>query len=209
MSSKSAQIFRSFVKSNVAWQVAASLALLLVLIGTRSRFVAEHLHFAPWLRAPDATLAVFFLAGLWIPSIRLVVVLLGASALADQIAFSNGVSAWCVTAAYICLIPAYVSMWLGGRYCRGDNFLSLVGASKLAGVLVIACAVEFVISSGSFFLFSGYFPTMGASEYWRNVIGYYPSYLGWAAVYVVAGIAIASVLRPVASRARDNAQHTA
>ncbi|MBC7982949.1 MAG: hypothetical protein H7Y02_03750 [Candidatus Obscuribacterales bacterium] len=178
-----------------------SFALLLLLMGTRSQFVAQQLHFAPWLRAPDATLAVFFLAGLWIPSIALMGVLLGAAALADQAAFASGVSDWCVTAAYVCLIPAYATMWFGGRYCRSVNFASPVGFAKLTGALIITCWVEFVISSGSFFLFSGYFPTMPASEYWSKTIGYYPHYLGWAAVYVVAGIALASIVRPLRSGA--------
>lgn len=194
---------RPFNKSATATWVV-SFALLLLLVGTRSRFVAEHLHFAPWLRAPDATLAVFFLAGLWIPSIPLAGVLLGAAALADQIAFTNGVSDWCVTAAYACLIPAYLTMWFAGRYCRNVHLASLSGLAKLTAALVIGCAIEFVISSGSFFLFSGYFPTMPASEYWSKTIGYYPSYLGWAAVYVVAGIALVTALRPIRNDATQN-----
>jgi hypothetical protein len=189
---------RPFNKTSTATWVLA-FGLIFLLIATRSRFVADHLHFAPWLRAPDATLAVFFLAGLMIPSIPLAAVLLGASALADQIAFANGVSDWCVTAAYACLIPAYLTMWFAGRYCRNVNLLSTTGAIQFAGALVIACALEFVISSGSFFLFSGYFPAMGAVEYWSKTIGYFPSYLGWAAVYVVAGVAVVSALRPVHS----------
>jgi hypothetical protein len=190
---------RSLIKSASATQWLLSCALLLLLMGTRSQFIADHLHFAPWLRAPDATLAVFFLAGLWIPSIPLVMVLLGASVLADQIAFARGTSDWCVTAAYVCLIPAYIAMWFGGRYCRGVNLISPIGFVKLAGALVIACGIEFVISSGSFFLFSGYFPTMPASEYWSKTVHYYPMYLGWAAVYIVAGLAIAAMVRPLRS----------
>jgi hypothetical protein len=182
-----------------------SIALLLLLIGTRSQFVVEHLHFSPALRAPDATLAVFFLAGLWIASAPYAAVLLGAAALADQIAFAGGVPDWCFTAAYVCLIPAYLTMWFAGRICRGVDFMSPAGASKLIGVLVVACFIEFVISSGSFFLWSGYFPAMPAAEYWSKTIGYYPSYLGWAAVYVAAALAIASIVRAFRT---ESAQHT-
>jgi len=189
--------FPALVKSMSSAPVVLSLGLLLLLLGTRSNFVAQHLHFAPWLRAPDATLAVFFLAGFWIPSVPLAAVLLGAAALADQIAFVNGVSDWCVTAAYACLIPAYLTMWFAGRYYRGVNFMSPSGLANLAATLIIACAIEFVISSGSFFLFSGYFPDMSAAEYSSKVIKYYPSYLGWAAVYIVAGFAIVSAIHPL------------
>jgi hypothetical protein len=185
----------SFLSATTSAPWLLSFALLLLLMVTRSQFVVEQLHFSPALRAPDAPLAVFFLAGLWLSSRPFAAVLLGAAALADQAAFASGVSDWCVTAAYACLIPAYLTMWFAGRYCRGVDFMSVVGAAKLIAVLVAACAIEFVISSGSFFLFSGYFPTMGAVEYWSKTIGYFPSYLGWAAVYIAAAFAVASIVR--------------
>ncbi|HTE43286.1 MAG TPA: hypothetical protein VK629_20865 [Steroidobacteraceae bacterium] len=192
---------QSFLKSLTRAPMLVSLALLVVLIGTRSQFVVEYLHFAPEYRAPDATLAIFFLAGLWISSGRFAGVLLAAAALADQIAFANGVPDWCFTAAYACLIPAYLAMWAAGRYCSGANVMSANGLLKMASTLVVACFLEFVISSGSFFLFSGYFSAMPAAEYWSKTIGYYPQYLGWAAVYIVAGLAIAMAIRPVRSDA--------
>jgi hypothetical protein len=199
MSSQSPAL--TFWKSLTRAPVLVSLSLVAVLIGTRSQFVVEYLHFAPEYRAPDATLAIFFLAGLWIASWRFAGVLLAGAALADQIAFANGVPDWCFTAAYACLIPAYMTMWVAGRYCRGANVMSAAGVLKLGSVLVVATFVEFVISSGSFFLWSGYFPAMPAAEYWSKTIGYYPMYLGWAAVYIVAGLAIAMAVRPLRSDA--------
>jgi len=195
----------SFLSSTTTVPWLLSFGLLALLIGTRSQFVVEHLHFAPAFRAPDATLAVFFLAGLWIASAPFTIVLLGAAALADQIAFAGGVPDWCLTAAYVCLIPAYLVMWFAGRYCRGVDLMSPAGAAKLVGALVVGCFIEFVISSGSFFLWSGYFPTMSASEYWSKTIGYYPSYLGWAAVYIAAALAVASVVRSLRG---ESAQQT-
>jgi len=185
----------SFLSSTTTVPWLLSFALLALLIGTRSQFVVEHLHFSPALRAPDATLAVFFLAGLWLASAPFVLVLLGAAALADQIAFAGGVPDWCLTPAYVCLIPAYLVMWFAGRYCRGADLMSAAGAFRMIGALAIGCLIEFIISSGSFFLWSGYFPAMSAGEYWSKTIGYYPSYLGWAAVYIAAALAVASIVR--------------
>lgn len=187
----------SFLKSLTRAPILVSLSLVLVLITTRSHFVVDYLHFSPALRAPDATLGIFFLAGLWIASWRFAGLLLGAAALADQIAFANGIPDWCLTAAYACLIPAYLTMWFAGRYCRGADIMSAAGLLKIASVMVVATFIEFVISSGSFFLWSGYFADMSASEYWSKTIGYYPSYLIWATVYVAVGLAIAMVARPV------------
>ena len=196
----------SFLSSTTTAPWVLSIALLLLLIGTRSQFVVEHLHFSPALRAPDATLAVFFLAGLWIASAPFTVALLGAAALADQIAFAGGVPDWCMTAAYVCLIPAYLTMWFAGRFCRNTDLMTAEGATKLIGALIVGCFIEFVISSGSFFLWSGYFPTMPATEYWSKTIGYYPSYLGWAAVYIAAAFALASIVRAVRGEAAQQAQ---
>ena len=189
----------SRLSSDSAAPWVLSCALLLLLVGTRSRFVADHLHFAPWLHAPDATLAVFFLAGLWIRSIPLVGLMFGAAALADQLAFANGVSSWCVTAAYACLIPAYLAMWFGGRLCRGVNLASVSGFARFAAILFVATTIEFIISNHSFFLWSGYFPTMSTSEYWSKTIQYFPQYLEWAAIYITAGIAIISAITPLRS----------
>jgi hypothetical protein len=162
-----------------------SLVLALLILLTRSQ------HFGTPYTPPDATWGAFFLAGLFAPSALLFVVLLAVSALADQIAFASGVSAWCVTAAYAFLVPTYGVMWLGGYFCRSTRLLSLRGAGQLAGTLLVCSVLAFVVSSGSFFFFSGYFPTMPALEYTQRVLRYVPSYVGWASAYALGGIAVA------------------
>src|SRR5690348_3836273 len=92
--------------------VMIGLLLVLVMLVTRSH------HFGTAFSPPDASLAVFFLAGLWIASGWIFGALIIVAALADQVAFAAGVSDWCVTAAYGCLIFAYGAMWLGGRFNR-------------------------------------------------------------------------------------------
>lgn len=188
---------RSMVESVLGIPWGLSLTLLLVLFVTRSNFVAENLHFASGLRAPDATLAVFFLAGLWIASFRLVGILLIAAALADQAAFASGVSSWCVTAAYVFLIPTYGVMWYGGRLCRETNFLSAAGGIKLLGTLLGSTALTWVISSGSFFFFSGYYTDKTLGYYLGHpaVYGHVPQYMGWAITYSLIGVAAAMLLK--------------
>jgi len=168
-----------------------SLALVALILLTRSH------HFGTAFSPPDATLAAFFLAGLFAPSALLFGGLLAIAALADQIAFANGVSAWCVTAAYLFLVPTYASLWFAGRYCRNVDFLSVGGVSKLAVTLLASTALAWVISSGSFFLFSGYFPAMSAAEYFGKVARYIPPYIGWASAYAIGGVAISLAWRAV------------
>lgn len=180
-----------------------SLALVALIALTRSH------HFGTAFSPPDATLAAFFLAGLLAPGALLFGGLLVTAALMDQVAFANGVSAWCVTAAYGFLIPTYGVMWYAGKYCRETNFLSAAGAAKLSLSLLLGGAVAWMISSGSFFLFSGYFTDRTAAEYFSHpeVIGFVPRYIGWAVAYSVAGVAVALAWRALRPADHVVAQH--
>src|SRR5689334_13873540 len=72
--------------------VVIGLLLVLTMLVTRSH------HFGTAFSPPDASLAVFFLAGLWIASGWIFGTLIVVAALADQMAFAAGVSDWCRTA---------------------------------------------------------------------------------------------------------------
>jgi len=169
-----------------AWVLGALAATILL---TRVK------HFGWAFTPPDTTLAVLFLGGLWVRSVWTFPVLLATAALADQIAFQQGVSDWCVTPAYPWLIPAYACMWLAGIACRKLDWRTPAGIATGSAYLAVAIAVEFVISSGSFFLFSGYFPEMRAPQYWASTIRYFPSYAGLSFGYVAAAVAGAMALR--------------
>ncbi len=164
-----------------------ALALALLILLTRSQ------HFGWAHSLPDASLAAFFLAGMWIASGWVFAALLLVAALADQVAFASNVSDWCVTAAYACLIPAYGVMWFAGKFCRDVNTLNVQNAVRLAASLSIGCVAYFAISNESFYWLSGYFANMSWSEYWTRTIKYFPWYLIWASVYVV-GACIAALL---------------
>lgn len=178
-----------------------SLAFVALILLTRSQ------HFGTEFSPPDATLAAFFLAGLFAPGALTYFGLLVTAALADQVAFANGVSAWCVTAAYGFLVPTYGVMWYAGYTCRNTNFLSVIGTSKLVGTLLVSSAVAWLISSGSFFLFSGYFTAMPAAEYFGKVMRYIPPYIGWACAYSIAGVAVALLWRAVRPADTSIPQH--
>jgi hypothetical protein len=183
----------SFFKLSLSRKdIYLSLLLAAAMLLTRSH------HFGTAFSPPDASLAVFFLAGLWIASGSIFGGLLVVAALADQIAFASNVSDWCVTAAYGCLIPAYGAMWFGGKLCRDASLFSAPGFARLALSMIVSCAVYFVISSGSFFLLSGYFDGMSMSEYWSRTIKYFPWYLGWASAYAVSALIVAELVKMLA-----------
>ena len=152
------------------------LALITVMVLTRYH------HFGDVLHLPDASLAVFFFAGFY-RNKALLGFLLALAAMIDYLAIANGTSSYCVSPAYIFLIPTYAVMWMIGRHwatLRVKNWLQLAQSS--AG-LVVACSLAFLISNASFYWFSGRFGDLSWLDYSQRVAHYFPLYLGSTVVY--------------------------
>jgi hypothetical protein len=159
-------------------QVLIGIALALLLAITRGN------HFAS-LNLPSASWAVFFLAGVLL---RPRWVFAGLFALASALDFSmmssGTVSDWCLSPAYWMLVPAYASLWLGGRlYARwhSDSLHSLL----LLAVLVISSAfVCNLLSGGGFYFFSGRYPEPTLVGWLPRIAEYYPRFLSSMTLYV-------------------------
>ena len=151
-------------------------------------------HFGDVLHLPDASLAVFFFAGFYRKKM-LFAFLLALAALIDYVAIENGTSSWCVSPAYVFLIPTYAVMWFAGRYCSTFTAMKMAELTKSAGLLIIATSAAFFISNGSFYLFSGRYGDLSLEEYFVRVAQYYPSYVGAALIYAVAGLAIVKLFK--------------
>jgi hypothetical protein len=154
---------------------------------------------------PDVTLAAFFVAGLWAPSAFVFAVLFAAAALADQVSFMLGVSAWCFTAAYVFLVPTYACLMYAGYVCRNADFFKLAGAAKLTVYFVVAVIAAYLISSYSFYFLSGRLTSAtSVIEYQNGLTQHFPNYIGWASMYTVLALAVASAVR-LTSRTRASA----
>jgi hypothetical protein len=172
----------------------AGLFAILAIVMTATRVN----HFAA---LPDASWAVFFVAGFYLRgSARWAFPLL--MALAVLIDFfvitGQGIDFWshyCVSVAYWFLVPAYLTLWLGGSVLR--RFYHGFGVRELALLVVAAFAavsVCYVISNGSYYWLSetwlagGKLRTFGG---WLENLGdWYLPYLRTDAMY----IGIAAVL---------------
>lgn len=166
--------------------IALFALLVLLMATTRSH------HFDSLTHLPDASLAVFLLAGFYLP-IWAFPVLLGEAGLVDYLAINyGGVSDWCVSPAYWFLIPTYAVMWYAGRFYAAHHSLSWRGLSLFTATALLATSAAFLISSGSFYLFSGRFAEMTALQYAGSVAKYYLPYLISAFLYlsIAAGIHI-------------------
>ena len=171
----------------------AGIFLILALVMTATRVN----HFAA---LPDASWAVFFVAGFYLRgSSRFAFPLL--MALAVLIDFyvitSQGIDFWshyCVSMAYWFLAPAYFALWLGGallrRLYRGLGVREL---ALLAGLVVAAVSGSYLISNGSYYWLSDTWIAGGKlrslSGWAENLGDWYLPYLRTTMLYV--GIAAA------------------
>ena len=108
------------------WLQAEYLPIPLIALMVLTRF---H-HFGDVLHLPDASLAVFFFAGFYRKK-AFFGFLLVLAALIDYLAIENGTSSWCVTPAYVFLIPTYAVMWFAGRYCSTFKALNIAGLAQV------------------------------------------------------------------------------
>ena len=165
-------------------------ALVLLMAATRGS------HFGSSFSLPDATLAVFLLAGIlmphftWIAALAFVFLLLEAGGIDYYAINAAGVSDWCVTPAYWFLIPTYASMWLGGHWFATKQQFNLSSLALFGIVSWLTTTAAFLISNGSFFLLSGYYPEMSLAEYGGRVTQYYAPYLAGSLIYLALVVVV-------------------
>ncbi len=161
-------------------------------------------HFGSALHLPDASLAVFLLAGFFIASPLLFAGLLLEAGALDYAAIAHlGVNDYCVTPAYGFLIPTYAVVWFAGRYYARIHQQSWRSLGIFSGIAFAAVSVAFIISEGAFYLFSGRQPGMGLAEYGAQMAQYFPLYMTGALLYLacVAALYVALTARaPVAAK---------
>lgn len=142
-------------------------------------------HFGSAVSLPDASLAVFLLGGLWLAGWGHFAVFMALAFAVDVgLAQSATEAGWCLTPAYWGLLPTYALLWQVGRWLRRWPELPPV---RFAAVSALAVTLAFVVSNATFWAFSGLFPEMSAAEYAQRVMGYFPPYLGSAALYLALG----------------------
>jgi len=103
------------------------------------------------------------------------------------------------------LVPAYGSLWLGGRlYARlhRDHFSSL---ATLALCVMASAFVCYLFSGGGFLYFSGRYPEPTLALLAERIATYYPRYLSTLALYVGVAALLFVGLRAWAGQ-RDEAR---
>jgi hypothetical protein len=158
-------------------------------------------HFGTALHLPDASLAVFLLAGFYLPRWAFPVLLIEAG-LVDYLALNyGGVDGWCFSPAYWFLIPTYFVLWFAGRFYATRYRFSLRSLSEFAAISFAATGAAFLISNASFYLLADYFDKMTAAQYGSQVAQYFLPYLQSAFLYLIAAAVLHIAAVQVSRRA--------
>jgi hypothetical protein len=161
--------------------------LSLVLILTRGS------HITTFYSLPDASLALFLVGGIYLKNIRFFLALFllglvidfGASAFDPKLGF-------CLTNGYWGLIPAYGVLWLSGYFLNHKKLIQKL--SIFISIVSIAIILAFIISTQTYYMFSGRFgnPSFFESVFhgWEYLPQYFLSsfaYIGifWLISYLV------------------------
>lgn len=176
---------------NVRHQMLIGLLLVLLMLVTRGHHVLSFLYM------PDASWAVFFLAGMYFNAQWIFLLLCLLAALVDWAAISiGGVSSYCVTPAYAMLLPAYASLWLGGRWYAMHHRNTLPSKMLLVITAVITALLAELFSSGGFYFLGGRFNDPTYIGFIQRLAYYFPQSLGTYVLYLSA----AGLLRSLFAR---------
>lgn len=163
----------------------AALLLAVLMAATRIH------HFGIGAIAPDASTAVFFLAGLmlasplWFAGFTVLAVALDAVALGLV-----GVADACMTPGYWLLFAGYLALWCAGRLGRSIARLDLAQGARLAAFAAIGTVAFFALANLGYYFGGGFDAGMGATEYVTRVSGYFPAYFVSTLLYAAAGVAV-------------------
>jgi hypothetical protein len=164
--------------SNKTFSTIAFLLALLMIISRTD-------HFGSAVQLPDASLAVFFLGGFYLRRYLGFIAYLLLAGGSDYLSISGGTSGWCVSPAYVFLVPTYAAMWFAGRWYQKHYAISLHSLTLFCLALFCSSSFAFIISNGGFYLFSGRFTDLSWVEYTSRVQKYYLPYVTTACAYVI------------------------
>ena len=165
--------------------IAAAITFLMLL--TRGSHVLTS------VALPDASLALLLIGGLYLRKAAWFAFFVAlATAIDFGAAAIDSIQAFCLTAAYWGMLPTYAVMWLAGVWLSQQS--NRFNVLKFATAGMLATLLAFLISTQTYYLFSGRFANSGMLETLQYGWAYLPSYLGFTAMYLVGFWALAKCL---------------
>ena len=146
------------------------LSLIILMIITRGS------HFLTELSLPDASLVIFLILGILAPSLILFVLFFIMGSLIDfGTAAFDITKAFFLTDGYWGLIPTYYLMFISGQLIKSRNLLKNINVFLI--ILLGSTTFAFIISTNTYYMYSGRF---GFPSFMESIIqgwNYYPGYL--------------------------------
>lgn len=164
------------------WLIAGGLVTLMV--ATRFK------HFGDLLHLPDASMALFFLGGLYLRRHLAFTGFVALAVLIDEVSVHYlGVSDFCMTIAYAFIPLAYAVLWYAGRATSAAMDGSPTRALSTWAVGMLAAAGCFAISNGAFYWLGGRYADPHMGEYVARLLQWGPLFLRTTAVYLAVALA--------------------
>jgi len=174
-------------KSPVSLLFAVFALLTLLMLATRTH------HFASLNNLPSASIAIFFLAGMYLRNIKAFWFFYTLSITIDLAAsYSRGQFGDCITSSYPLLVLSYGTMFTVGYYSKPNWQQNIwqINIIKVALALFVASSIAFFISNGSYYTLSGKFPELSWAEYGTRVDKYYFKSISNPVFYVISAVVI-------------------
>lgn len=160
------------------------LGLMALMLATRFH------HFGDALHLPDASWAIFFLAGFYLPAAWLAGLMLAAVGI-DLVAVGwMGVSGYCLTPAYATLQAAHVALWAGGRWAGRRSGSGVSAVISMAAIALGVTLLAFILSNGAFYWFGGRVADTQWLQFLQTFIDYGPRFLAGTLGYLSAAVAV-------------------
>lgn len=175
--------------SNRSVSLLLGVALGALMIATRFK------HFGDVLHLPDASMALFFLGGLYLRRHLAFVGFVLLAVLIDEVSVHYlGISDFCMTPAYAFLPLAYAVLWYAGRAMSRTMDGTARHAALTWAVAMLAAAGSFAISNGSFYWLGGRYAQPHVAEYVARLLQWAPLFLRTTAAYLAVALAAHVVL---------------
>ena len=172
--------------------IAAILAFFMLL--TRGSHVMTH------VALPDASLALLLIGGLYLKrAVWFAFFVVLATSIDFGAAAIDSFQAFCLTDGYWGMLPTYAVMWVAGLWLGQQS--KPYHLLKYAVTSVLSTLLAFVISTQTYYLFSGRFPANGLIESLKHGWEYLPSYMGYTLMYLIVFWVLARVLPTLNLRA--------
>ncbi|HEY0335148.1 MAG TPA: hypothetical protein VGC74_15810 [Stenotrophomonas sp.] len=176
------------MKTPRAVETAVLICLMIVMVATRFHHVGDVLHL------PDASMALFFLGGLYLRRYALYVLMLGLAVAIDYVAIRQSgldfFQHYCVTPAYCFLLLSYAVLWVAGRLCASRLRPRPRELALTWCVAVVAAALSFLVSNGAFYWWGGRYTDPHWAQYLQRVAQWGPLFVRTTVSYIAVALLV-------------------